>query len=81
MRGPSLAAVSGDLLTVVASLVAEPELQACGLSGCGAWAQLLHGTWDRPVPGVELLLPVLADGLLTNGPPRKSPISYIFTLT
>ena len=51
------------------------------LNNCGTRAQLLHGMWDRPVPGIEFLLPVLAGGLPNIGPPGKSPISYIFTLT
>ena len=44
----------------------------CRLSSCGAQAQLLHGMWDLPWPGLEPLSPALAGGFLTTGPPGKS---------
>ena len=41
------------------------------LSTCGAWAQLLCGTWDLPRPGLEPVSPALAGGFLTTVPPGK----------
>ena len=41
------------------------------LSSCGARAYLLHGMWDLPGPGLELLSPALAGGFLTTVPPGK----------
>ena len=46
---------------------------ACGLSSCGALAQLLHGMWDLPRPGIEPVSPMLAGRFLTTAPPGKSP--------
>ena len=43
-----------------------------GLSSCGTWAQLLHGTWDLPGPEIEPVFPALAGGFLTTAPPGKS---------
>ena len=72
------------LLVAVASLVAEPEsralgLSSCGppalerrLSGCGTWAWLLCSMWDLPRPGVNPVSPALAGGLSTTEPPGKS---------
>ena len=56
-RGCSLALVHG-LLTALASLVAEHELQ-------GAWAQLPHSMWDLPGSGMEPVSPSLAGEFLT----------------
>ena len=42
------------------------------LSSCGAWAQLLHGMWEFPRPGLEPMSPALAGGFLTTAPPGKS---------
>ena len=52
-----------------------------GLSGCGCWehrlsscatrAWSLHGTWDLPRPGIELVSPTLAGGFFITEPPRK----------
>ena len=50
-RGPLFIAVSGPL-TVAASLVAEHRLQTRRLSTVSR-AQLLHGMWDLPRPGLE----------------------------
>ena len=50
-RGPLFIAVHGPL-TIAASLVAEHRLQMRRLSDCGSWAQLLHGMWDLPRPGL-----------------------------
>ena len=44
----------------------------CRLSSCGARAQLLHGMWDLPGPGLEPVSPTLAGGFLTPAPPGKS---------
>ena len=42
------------------------------LSSCGAQAQLLHGMWDLPGPGLEPVSPALAGGFLTTAQPGKS---------
>ena len=42
------------------------------LSSCGTRAQLLRGTWDLPVPGLEPVSPALAGGFSTSAPPGKS---------
>ena len=70
-RGPLFIAVRGPL-TIAASLVAEHRLQTHRLSNCGSRAQLLHGTWDLPRPG----LPALAGRFSTTAPPEKpaSPV-------
>ena len=47
------------------------------LSSCGTQAQLLCGMWDLPGPGLELLSPALAGGLLTTAPPGESLISVL----
>ena len=39
------------------------------LSSCGTRAQLLHGMWDLPGPGLEPMSPALAGGLLTTALP------------
>ena len=49
--GPLFIAVLGPL-TIAASLVAEHRLQTRRLSDCGSRAQLLHGMWDLPRPGL-----------------------------
>ena len=41
------------------------------LSSCGTRAQLLHGMWDLPGPGLEPMSPALAGGLPTTAPPGK----------
>ena len=43
----------------------------CRLSSCGSRAQLLHGMWDPPGPGLEPVSPALAGGFLTTVPPGK----------
>ena len=45
---------------------------ACGLSSCGAQAQLLRGMWDLPGPGLEPVSPALSGGFLTTAPLGKS---------
>ena len=44
----------------------------CRLSGCGAQAYLLRGTWDLHGPGIEPVSPALAGGFLTTAPPGMS---------
>ena len=75
-RGPLFIAVHGPL-TVVASPVAEHRLQTRRLRSCGSWAQLLHGMWDLPRPGLEPVSPALAGRFLTTAPPGK-PSSMCF---
>ena len=41
-----------------------------GLSSC-AQAQLPHGMWNLPGPGIKLVSPALAGGFLTTGPPGE----------
>ena len=54
-------------------------LSSCGLralehrlSSCDAWANLLHGMWYLPGPGLEPMSPALAGGFLTAEPQGKS---------
>ena len=44
-----------------------------GLSSCGTWAQLFHGVWDLPKPGIKLVSPALVGGFSTTEPPWKPP--------
>ena len=46
------------------------------LSSCGTWAQLLHGMWDLPRPGVEPMSPALASRFLATAPPGK-PLKHL----
>ena len=48
----------------------------CGLSSCGAQAELLHCMWD--LPRQDIVPPALAGGFLTTGPPGK-PVLAIST--
>ena len=41
-------------------------------SSGGTQAWLLHGMWDLPGPGLELVFPALAGGFLPTVPPGKS---------
>ena len=68
--GPFFIAVRGPL-TIAASLVAEHRLQTRRLSNCGSRAQLLHGMWDLPRPGLEPVSPALAGRFSTTAPPGK----------
>ena len=43
-------------------------MAAGGLSGRGAQAQLLHGKWNLPRPGIEPGSPALAGGFLSTVP-------------
>ena len=69
-QGPLFIVVHGPL-TIMASLVAEHRLQTRRLSNCGSRAQLLHGIWDLPRPGVEPVSPALAGRFSTTVPPGK----------
>ena len=69
-RGPLLIAVHRPL-TIAASLVVEHRLQTRRLSNCGSLAQLLHGMWDPPRPGLEPVSPALAGRFSTTAPPGK----------
>ena len=53
---------------------------ASGLCSCGSWAQLLHGTWDLPRPGIKPVSPALAGRFFTTEPPRKPCFVYFFKL-
>ena len=68
--GPLFIAVRRPL-TIAASPVAEHRLQRRRLSNCGSRAQLLHGIWDPPRPGLEPVSPALAGRLSTTAPPGK----------
>ena len=70
--GPLFIVVHGPL-TIVASLVAEHRLQTRRLSNCGSRAQLLHGTWDPPRPGLKPVSPAPAGRCSTTAPPGKPP--------
>ena len=73
-RGPLFIAVRRPL-TIAASLVAEHRLQTRRLSSCGSRAQLLHGMWDLPRPGLEPMSPALAGRFSTTAPPGKPPVA------
>ena len=74
-RGPLFITVRGPL-TIAASLVVEHRLQMRRLSSCGSRAQLLHGMWDRPRPGLEPVSPALAGRRSTTAPPGK-PLLFL----
>ena len=78
-RGPLFIAVCRPL-TVAASLVAEHRLQMRRLSSCGSRAQLLHGMWDLPRPGLEPVSPALAGRCSTTVPPGKPKLFFFFSL-
>ena len=77
-RGPLFIVVRGPL-TIAASPVAEHRLQMSRLSSCGARAQLLHGMWDLPRPGLEPVSPALAGGFSTTAPPGKPNMGIFLT--
>ena len=45
---------------------------ALRLSSCGIQAQLLHGMWKLPEPGIEPISPALAGGFQSTVPLDKS---------
>ena len=75
-QGPLFIAVRGPL-TIAACLVAEHRLQMRRLSSCGSRAQLLHGMWDLPRPGLEPVSPALAGRLSTTASPGKPHVGVI----
>ena len=79
-QGPLLIAVRRPL-TIAASLVAEHRLQTRRLRSCGSRAQLLHGMWDLPRPGLEPVSSALAGRLSTTAPPGKPFLQYFKTVT
>ena len=52
---------------------------AHGLSSWRARAQLLHGMWDLPGPGLEPVSSVLAGGFLSTAPPGESLLTDFYT--
>ena len=82
-KGGLLFVVVRGLLVAVASLVAEHKplvdrlsscgswAPECGLSSCGAGAQLFRSMWNPPRPGIEPGSPALAGRLLSTAPPGK----------
>ena len=42
----------------------------CRLRSCGTWAQLLHGMWSLPRPGIKPASPTLAGRFLTSWPTK-----------
>ena len=71
-----------------ASVVVARGLSSCSsralehrLSSCGTWAQLLHGTWDLPGPGIKPVSSALASGFFTTEPPGKPYFSYFRALS
>ena len=46
--------------------------EACRISTCGTWTQLLCDTWDLPRSGVKPVSPALAGGFSTTELPGKS---------
>ena len=69
-QGPLFIAVRRPL-TIAASPVAEHRLQTRRLTSCGSRAQLLHGMWDLPRPGLVPVSPALAGRFSTTAPPGK----------
>ena len=69
-RGPLFIAVRGPF-TIAAPPVAGHRLQTRRLSIYGSRAQLLHGMWDLPRPGLEPVSPALAGRFSTTAPPGK----------
>ena len=79
--GPLFITVRGPL-SIAASLVAEHRLQTSRLSSCGSRAQLLHGMWDLPRPGLEPVSPALAGRFSATAPPGKphDVLMYIYIM-
>ena len=76
VQGPLFIAVRGPL-TIAASLIVEHRLQMRWLSNCGSRAELLHGMWDLPRPGLEPVSPALAGRLSTTAPPGKPRVPIL----
>ena len=56
------------------SCCGAPSLGHVGSSRCGPWAQLLHGVWNLPGPGLEPMAPALAGRFLSMVLPGKFPL-------
>ena len=87
VRGLSLVVASGGHsssqcadLSLSRPLVAEHRLQTCRLSSCGSRAQLLHGMWDLPRPGLEPVSSALAGRFSTTAPPGKPSIHILIQI-
>ena len=76
--GPLFIAVRGPF-TIVAPPVAGHRLQTRRLSSCGSQAQLLHGMWDPPRPGLEPMSPALAGRFSTTAPPGKPHFMFLIS--
>ena len=69
-----------QVLGAQASVVAARRLRSCGswapewgvFISCCAPAQLLHGMWNLPGPGIKPVSPARAGGFFFTGPPGKS---------
>lgn len=55
-----------------ASRCGAPALRREGVSGFGTQAQLLHGRWGLPGPGVKSVSPALQGQLLTREAPEQN---------
>ena len=77
--GHSSSRCAGLSLSWPLLLRAEHRLQMRRLSSCDSRAQLLHGMWDLPRPGLEPMSPALAGRFSTTAPPGK-PFSFIFVM-
>ena len=73
--GPLFIVVRGPL-TIAVSPVAQYRLQMRRLSNCGSQAQLLHGMWDLPGPGVKPVSPALAGRFSTTASPGKPSLPF-----
>ena len=85
-RGPLFIVVRGPLfiavrrpLTITAPPAVGHRLQTLRLSSCGSRAQLLHGMWDLPRPGLEPVSPALAGRFSTTAPPGKPNVCFLIT--
>ena len=78
-RGYSLVEVLGLLITAASHCRAQ-ALAYIGFSSCGTWAQLPHGMWNLPRPGIEPVSLALGGGFLTTKPPGKSSNEFCCNL-
>ena len=77
-----------QVLGAQASVVAARRLRSCGswapewgvFISCCAPAQLLHGMWNLPGPGIKPVSPALASRFLATALPGKSP-SYLTVMS
>ena len=82
MCGLSLVAASRghSLLRCVGFSLQSMGSRCAGFSSCGTRAQLLHGMWDLPRPGIEPESPALAGRFLTTAPPGRTHSWHFLTL-